>query len=332
MKKILKSECSQAFNKIWSFTKDKETKIILSILKGESRRDFGYVLSSNESLASSRIKAALISCGFPYISSSIPINKTSDYYKNNNLILIGGPRKNKITKEIMEKAKNPLTYNFDDQSILAEDNGTKKPILKNKDKDSIAHALITKMPNQFNKERVVLIIAGYRYIDTLITVDFLTNSDLVKNISNLNTEYFQMVIEIEKNDIDPYISIVYPNDLGIPKIEIPPNMEAVCDKPIVNIFTTDVIPEKKIYILLAFLFFTLFFNSLSFLFFWKFSTIFFLPLFGSLSVLFYLPLKIWEKYKVITINPISALFGYYLSIICFITALGGIIVRFLLKI
>jgi len=109
MKKILKSEYSKAFNEIWSFAKYKETKIILSTLKGESRRDFGYVISSNESLASSRIKASLISHGFPYVSSSIPINKTSDYYKNNNLILIGGPRKNKITKEIMEK-KSSIHY------------------------------------------------------------------------------------------------------------------------------------------------------------------------------------------------------------------------------
>jgi len=337
MKNSYKNEDIKAFNKIWEFVKLGKTKIILSTLKGESRGNFGYVTSTNESLALSKIQSLLVSYDFPYISSSIPINKPFDYYKNTNLILIGGPQKNRITEEILEKAGNSLTYNFDNQSRLVKKMETKNSKLKIKDKPQINYAIITKMPSPLNQKKVVLIIAGYRSLYTLFATDFLTNPRIIKGIADsLDTKCFEIIIEIKtkiKNNItDPSIYVVSPENLKLRPLEIPYNREAVYDKPIVNLFTTDVMPEKKMYLLLIFLLPTLFLNSLLSFISQGFSNIFLLPIFGSLVILFYLPLRIWEEYRVITINPIFALFGFCSSIIGFLTALGGIIIKLLLKI
>lgn len=337
MKNSYRNEDTKAFNKIWEFAKLGKTKIVLSTLKGESRENFGYVTSTNESLALSKIQSLLVSHGFPYIPSSIPINKPFDYYNNTNLILIGGPRRNRITGEILEKAGNSLTYSFDNQSRLVKKTETKNSKLKIKDKTQINYAIITKMPNPFNQKKVVLIIAGYRSLYTLFATDFLTKPRIIEGIADsLDTKCFEIIIEIKtkiKNNItDPWICIVHPENLKMRPLEIPYNREAVYDKPIVNLFATEIVPEKKMYLLLVFLLPTLFLNSLLFFISQEFSNIFLLPIFGSLATLFYLPLRIWEKYRVITINPIFALFGFCSSIIGFLTALGGIVIKLLLKI
>jgi len=337
MKNSYRNEDIKAFNKIWNFAKLGKTKIVLSTLKGESKGYFGYVTSTNESLALSKIQSLLVSHGFPYISSSIPINKPFDYYKNTNLILIGGPRKNRITEEIFKKVGNSLTHDFFNQSSLLKKGVTKNFKLKIKDKTQINYAIITKMPNPFNQKKAILIIAGYRSLYTLFATDFLTKPRVMENIADsLDTKCFEIIVEIEiktiNNITDPSVSVVYPENLKLQPIEIPYKREAIYDKPIVNLFATEVIPEKKIYFLLIILLPALFFNSLFLFISQGFSNIFFLPIFGSLVILFYLPLRIWEKYRVITINPIFALFGFCSSVIGFLTALGGIIIKLLLKI
>ncbi|MBA7498158.1 hypothetical protein ES704_03432 [subsurface metagenome] len=337
MKNSYRNEDTKAFNKIWGFAKLGKTKIILSTLKGESRENFGYVTSTNESLALSKIQSLLVSYDFPYIPSSIPINKPFDYYKNTNLILIGGPRRNRITGEILEKAGNSLTYGFDKQSRLVKKMEIKNSKLKIKDKTQTNYAIITKVPNPFNQKKVVLIIAGYRSLYTLFATDFFTKPRIIEGIADsLDTKCFEIIIEIKtkiKNNItDPCIYIVYPENFKLKPLEIPYNREAVYDKPIVNLFATEIVPEKKMYLLLIFLVPALFLNSLSYFISQGFSSIYLLPIFGSLAILFYLPLRIWEKYRVITINPIFALFGFCSSIIGFLTALGGIIIKLLLKI
>ena len=337
MKNSYRNEDTKAFNKIWKFAKLEKTKIILSTLKGESKGYFGYVTSTNESLALSKIQSLLVSHGFPYIPSSIPINKPFDYYNNTNLILIGGPRKNRITEEIFKKAGNSLTYDFFNQSRLVKKKETKNFKLKIKDEAQIDYAIITKMPNPFNQNKVILIIAGHRSLHTLFATDFLTKPRIIEGIADsLDTKCFEIIVEIKtkivNNITDPYVSIVYPENLKLRPLEIPYNREAIYDKPIVNLFATEVMPEKKMYLLLIFLVPALFLNSLLFFISQGFSNIFLLPIFGSLVILFYLPLRIWGKYRVITINPIFALFGFCSSIIGFLTALGGIIIKLLLKI
>jgi len=337
MENSYRNEDTKVFNKIWEFAKRGKTKIVLSTLKGESRENFGYVTSTNESLALSKIQSLFASYGFPYIPSSLPINRPSDYYKNTNLILIGGPRRNGITGEILEKAGDSLTYGFDNQLRLVEKMEIKNSKLKIKDKTKINSAIITKMPNPFNKKNVVLIIAGYHSLDTLFATDFLTEPHVAEGIADsLDTKCFEIIIEIkmkiENNITDPVVSTVYPENLKLRPLEIPYNREATYDRPIVNLFTTEIVPEKKMYLLLIFLIPTLFLNSLLSFVSQGFLNIYLLPIFGSLAILFYLPLRIWGKYRVITINPIFALFGFCSSIIGFLTALGGIIIKLLLKI
>jgi len=335
MKKILKSEYRKAFNKIWGFAAQK-TKIVLSTLKGESREGFGYVSAINEVLSVSEIQSLLISSGISYIFPypSILINPSD--YKESNLILIGGSRKNEITEKIMQKRSSSV-YNFDTQFRLVKTDTGKIYKSKWKDKNFIEYALISKLPNPFNLERTVMIIAGCRDFGTLTVMHFLLNTNVMKKIADkYGSNFFDIILEIEypipqnTNTTDPSITVVDPEELRIKPFDILIK-EAVNEAPIVNLSKTKVIPEKKIYSLLVISTSIVFFNSLISLFSYSDYSILLLPLFGSMSILFYLPLRIWKKYRTVTTNLTFAFLGFLASIGWFITSVIGIITKILVK-
>lgn len=329
------NEDNEAINTIWGFAAHK-TKIVLSTLKGESREGFGYVSATNEVISFSKIQSLLISSGISYISPypSILINHSD--CKESNLILIGGSRKNEITKKIMQK-RSSLVYDFDTRFRLVKTDTGKIYKSKWKDKNFIEYALISKLPNPFNLERTVMVIAGYRDVGTLAVIHFLVDINVMKKIADkYGSNSFDLILEIEypipqnSNTIDPSVTIVDPEELRITPFEILFE-KAVYETPIVNLSKTEVIPEKKIYSFLVISMFIVLFNSLISLISYPHPTIFLLPVFGSMSILFYLPLRIWKKYRTVTINLTFAFFGFLASIGWFITSVIGIITKILVK-
>ena len=164
-------------------------------------------------------------------------------YKEDNLILIGGPLTNSVTREVMEtdELKSKLNFFFEDRKLVRRDTSEtlQGGILKNK---MVNYGLMVKERNPFDTRRWVFILAGCRMVGSYLASVVLTSESSLNEIANrLNSHAFEIVCSQELLDspgINPIITFLYPPLLEGVKMprdhSLPVNLEKVYPKPMLG--------------------------------------------------------------------------------------------------
>lgn len=332
----MENKDKETAQKIWNFD-NIPIKIISSTLKSESHGTFVYTSGAGETYALLHLNSFLGSL-YPSLDISFHLSvefETAENYKQNHLILIGGPGKNKVTDKILRKfseRQTKLRWNFNEKSQILNREKSKKYEYEEFDNRFIDYGIILKDHNPFDRNKLVFIVAGCRSMGTVAGMHLLTNSEVMKAIiQKYPNKLFVILIKIDSRDLDspddPVITAVDCKELEAIKVPIilPPLLN---QRPTINIRNIPDIPIKK-YLLWSYLGITGFSSSLVFIF---STTLLVLPgLLASMALLFALPLQTWKKHKVIIVNPAFALFGFLASLGWCITSIIGIIIKILVK-
>jgi len=133
--------------------------------------------------------------------------KTSCMLKG-NLLLVGGPGANSITRDILERI--PVRYKFNDDAIIdiTNVNFYRKPDIKdnNLSKD---YGVITKCYNPYNEKKYVIIAMGCYGWGTWASLKATLDPAIVKFLTKKNADLYQVLVSIEVYDKMP----------GEPKLE-----------------------------------------------------------------------------------------------------------------
>ncbi len=315
---------------IWNFDSI-PTAIISSTLKSQSRGEFVYAASAGETYALLDLNDFFCSMESPpEISFHLSVeSQITESLEQSNLILVGGPERNKITREVLgefRKQKISLIWDINEQSeVFNIENPEKIYQYQKYDDYSIDYALITKHRNPFDHDKKVVILAGCRAIGTAAAARFLVNNRIMKAIEQqYGSESFSIVIKIDSRSSespdDPLVTVVEPKQLKID--ELPIILKSpLYEGPILDIRDMPDIPARR-YILWNTLSIVVFISSLTFIFQQRF---FFFPgLFASMAMFFSLSLRIWRRHKVVFgISPHFSLFGFWMSTVALVMSLVG---------
>lgn len=148
-------------------------------------------------------------------------NDLSNDYKDSNIVLVGGIRRNRVTKEVLEtntlKQKLRFCFKKDRNTLIDKETGREytPKIEKSKFTD---YGLIIKEQNPFNEARKLFILAGCRTIGTQTAGVILNSQNYTAQMANLFGDGpFEVFFEREYVDPpapNPITRIIYPTGFG----------------------------------------------------------------------------------------------------------------------
>ncbi len=184
--------------KIWNFRQG-GVRIILSSLKGECDH-YGNATGTGEILGLSVLMPILHSV---YAPESLAV-ELSDYsepklYERCNLILLGGPKRNHVTKHALKalKEKGLLGFEFRDHKLY--DLGSEESYEARFEDGFIKEdfGLVIKAPNPFREDRLLYILAGCRTFGVYAAASILTAHESLAAIAERSGEdYFSGVVKV----------------------------------------------------------------------------------------------------------------------------------------
>lgn len=140
--------------------------------------------------------------GFKNFRVTVDDRFDGDDFKN-NLILLGGPDANKITREILSRLNLSLTFgDVEVNEIAIHDSVTGKsyaPLKKSikSDELNLDYGLIVKGKNPFDLSKNILIMGGSFGYGTWAGARYLKSSEFLLNSFTLNSEYLECLIETD---------------------------------------------------------------------------------------------------------------------------------------
>jgi hypothetical protein len=156
-----------------------------------------------------------ILCDLGYRLRRVRSDQISENLLKENIISIGGPIPNDITKELLNKSE--INYKFNGNEIFSKKTSKIEfsPLMDN---ESIKrdYGIITKMKNPYNRKKECVIVCGCLGWGTQACLKVLTEKE-DENVNFLNKyEYFQLICtcEIDGLNVGNYHFIVdlHPND------------------------------------------------------------------------------------------------------------------------
>ena len=200
-------------------TSDDSDEIVIAIGQLPGIDPYG-IIGTADALAMAQLQSLLLKVEAMTVKSVV-INQeyTSihDFYRENkNIISIGGPFANKITREVL--GANPVSFKFDG-GIIDSKNSVKYETKWNpEDKSLITHGIIDCFPNPSHSQGRIIVIAGQSAIGGWGAAKAFSNLEGDKILSTMaHKVYFEVLLEIyfkEDRIQDYHILEGRPLDIG----------------------------------------------------------------------------------------------------------------------
>jgi len=192
---------------LWHPFLNSEFKVVISHYSNQKFKDQGYqstgfreqggFMAYGDAMATATLQAFFESAGITKFSIVSDENIQGDDLKN-NLILIGGPIANVITKQVMEKVNTSFKFEGKDGAI--KDSVTKRNYIPNFDRQpneqSIDYSLVIFTYNPFDPTKKVIIIAGSLAFGTWAGARYLI-SRLSKKLAPKGRTNFECLLETD---------------------------------------------------------------------------------------------------------------------------------------
>ena len=146
---------------------------------------------------------------FPGKSRRYTCNESVIGMLNENVLLVGGPIANELTRDLFKK-QTQLAYKFDGNDILNTATGTKTaPEFDGSDivKD---YGMITRCSNTFSEEKEALVVAGCYGWGTHAALNALLNSSYLKQLVKKKSPHFQVLVSVavrKKLPVNPSLDL-----------------------------------------------------------------------------------------------------------------------------
>jgi hypothetical protein len=159
-------------------------------------------LGVGEAIGLTELRAYFRKLGLRDLSISYADELTGDALKT-NLILIGGPDANSVSKEVLSKIQTAIRFgNPSTHNIALHDTLTNKYFVPNLQKDSqekinTDYCGIIRTPNPFTPDKRLLLIAGSFGYGTWAGIRFVTSEQFVKNKVVSKNKPIECLIEVD---------------------------------------------------------------------------------------------------------------------------------------
>ena len=180
---------------LWGFHGE-PVRIIGSTLEDERERGFGYATGEGEICAVSLLSPSLYWLyGRNHVWVSLSKSPTKDY-KESSLILLGGPDRNDVTREVIEKLDLTLRF-IDDGTVLYDSVSERRYVIGLNESDKVVrdYGMFIKTRSPFRENRTVFILAGCRTFGTLASACFMMDSASIRTmVRSFGADYFEAVV------------------------------------------------------------------------------------------------------------------------------------------
>ena len=136
-----------------------------------------------------------------FVNVSIKSQNEVDDLKKGNLLLIGGPVANSITKEILELVDKQYSFNIPDKDTRHIVNRTRTFVASSQfDEDfNLVRdvAWFYRGKNPYDKQNVVVIVSGCFGYGTEAAINYLISEDFYKKIRNKQIDTVEGILEVE---------------------------------------------------------------------------------------------------------------------------------------
>lgn len=163
------------------------------------------MMGTGDALALGKILGVLNRVGVKGIEVVPTYNFSGDRYQN-NLILIGGPDANEITRRVFERMSTNLKFgNPDKNEISFRDSKSKTGYFSKYDSQNRVvgdYGLAFKTKNSFNPEATVIIVAGCFGFGTCAAAQVFENDNFIRQADSyqVNSEFELLVYSEVIND------------------------------------------------------------------------------------------------------------------------------------
>jgi hypothetical protein len=180
----------------------------LHMVLGTFNNPGGYRTFAIPDLAAARVVAAAVPDYVEVEVEPIPELEFSEDARKNNLLLVGSPKRNSLTKQVLshEATKGLMSSQFvgrfgeEPELHLGENvygpQELERESLKLDEHTSADFALLAKIPNPFNPDATVVIVAGRHALGTRGAAEFLARWKTEEFEREVSDSYFAVVIYV----------------------------------------------------------------------------------------------------------------------------------------
>ncbi len=157
-------------------------------------------LGVGDAVAMTELRAGLESIGLPGVPISFADRLDGDALKT-NLILLGGPDANKLTRAVFRRIKSTLVFGNPDQHIIALSDSTDgRRYVPRQDRNGIIendYGMIFVFKNPFASQKRVVLAAGSFGYGTWASVRFMLSTDFLSHALVKSSNQAEFLIETE---------------------------------------------------------------------------------------------------------------------------------------
>lgn len=172
------------FNHFWRSFFDRKTSVVIGTYYSERFRawEASTMMGTGDALALGKMLGVLNRVGVKGIEVVPTYNFSGDRYQN-NLILLGGPDANEVTRRVFERLSTKLKFgNPDKNEISLRDSKSGTGYFSKYDSRNQVvgdYGMAFKTKNPFNPEATVIIIAGCFGFGTCAAAEIFENDNLI---------------------------------------------------------------------------------------------------------------------------------------------------------
>lgn len=186
-------------NHFWKPFFDFKTTIVIGTYYGERFRawEASTLMATGDAIALGTIMGVLNNVGIKEIDIVPTYNFSGDRYKN-NLILLGGPDTNKLTREVYDRLDTNFKFGNPEKNeiTLYDSNENLKYFPKYNSNDEVIgdYGFAFKSKNPFNPETDVIILAGCFGFGTCSAAQLFESNRILEKIEKNDREEFEALV------------------------------------------------------------------------------------------------------------------------------------------
>lgn len=189
----------KSFEHFWSSFFEQKTSIVIGTYYSERFRawEASTLMATGDAMALGTIMGALNNRGIRDIDVIPTYNFSGDRYQH-NLILLGGPDANIITREVYERIDTKFSFGDpDNNEISLSDTFTAvnySPTFSSRNEVIGDYGLVFKTKNPFNQESEVIILAGCFGFGTNSASMLFDQNSLIQQIEDSHGKHFEALV------------------------------------------------------------------------------------------------------------------------------------------